>query len=317
MNFESRRVKLADIDIADCHYRISTADADPLLKKSIRDIGLLHLPIIRRREGRYQIVSGFQRIRILDEEGRGAIPVLLLPEPHTAIEAVRVAILEKAYRRDLNVVELARAYGLLLSAAGDLESVSKEAEHLHIPFHTDHIQKVLRIGSLTDSLQRCLENGTVSLTIALKLAKMPPQDIDAFLMVYARYRPGLNRQKEIVSLVWDTAMRDKTTCREVLQNALPKRTSDGGEISLPQECKRFVDRLRQRRYPTVAETQKRFQQAVDQIKPGKGIHVEAPRHFESNHYRIHLTFSSPKELRQRGSDLNRLVDHPDLHRLFQ
>ena len=59
-------VDLKSIDPDDATFRLSYGfDLEPL-KESIRRIGLINPPLLRKRpDGRYQIVSGYRRIRAL------------------------------------------------------------------------------------------------------------------------------------------------------------------------------------------------------------------------------------------------------------
>lgn len=314
---ETVQVAVADIDIAATRFRISSDQGGHDLRESIRVVGLLFQPTLIKHEDKLCIVCGFRRIKALCELDIDTLPATVLSGDSDPLTCVRMAIADNAYRRELNPVELARAYHLLLDATGDIDAVSREATFLNIPHHPVRIAKNLRIFDMSFSLQDCLRDNRISLSIALQLVEMPSEDTEAFVDMCNRFHPGLNRQKEIHSMVNDIASRDDLPFHEVLEKALAGQKSEDSQLTSPLEFKKMLDRLRAFRYPSIIATEQCFQQAVAKLQPGNGIQLEAPKNFENSMYRLHMLFSNVTELKQRRDEIIRLSDHPDIHTFFQ
>ncbi|RPH65720.1 MAG: ParB/RepB/Spo0J family partition protein, partial [Hyphomicrobiales bacterium] len=90
------------------------ADADlDELANSIREKGLLQPIVVRpRADGEYEIVAGERRWRASQRAGIHEVPVLI--RELNDGEALEIALIENIQRSDLNPLEEARAYGLLL-----------------------------------------------------------------------------------------------------------------------------------------------------------------------------------------------------------
>ena len=83
------------------------------LAKSIADKGLLQPLVVRSRAGgEYEIVAGERRWRAAQRAGVHDVPVLI--RELTDGEALEIALIENIQRADLNPLEEARAYSMLL-----------------------------------------------------------------------------------------------------------------------------------------------------------------------------------------------------------
>ncbi|MBC8038665.1 MAG: ParB/RepB/Spo0J family partition protein [Rhizobiales bacterium] len=132
------------------------ADLDDLAK-SIREKGLLQPLVVRTRaDGEYEIVAGERRWRAAQRAGVHEIPVLI--REFSDGEALEIALIENIQRSDLNPLEEARAYNLLLeqfsyTQAQLAESVGKSRSH---------IANTLRLLNLPDSVRRQIEAGKLT-----------------------------------------------------------------------------------------------------------------------------------------------------------
>ncbi len=90
-------------------------DADQLdeLAASIREHGVLQPVVVRRVGDRYQLVAGERRWRATAKAGLHEIPVLIKELADDA--ALAVALVENVQRQDLDPIEEAEAYHLLVS----------------------------------------------------------------------------------------------------------------------------------------------------------------------------------------------------------
>jgi ParB family chromosome partitioning protein len=127
------------------------------LASSIRDKGLLQ-PIVVRPVGGggYEIVAGERRWRAAQRAGVHDVPVLI--RELTDGEALEIALIENIQRTDLNPLEEARAYGLLLEQFSYTQQQLAES----IGKSRSHIANTLRLMNLPESVRKQIEDGQLT-----------------------------------------------------------------------------------------------------------------------------------------------------------
>ena len=127
------------------------------LARSIRDKGLLQPIVVRPLAGgEYEIVAGERRWRAAQRAGIHDVPVLI--RELSDGEALEIALIENIQRSDLNPLEEARAYGLLM------EQFSYTQQQLadSIGKSRSHIANTLRLLNLPDSVRNEIETGNLT-----------------------------------------------------------------------------------------------------------------------------------------------------------
>ena len=125
---------------------------------SIRRDGVLQPIILTRKDDRYNIVAGERRVRAARLAGLKSVPALI--KDLSAADMLRVALIENVQRSDLNAIEEATAYQVLINDFGltqeqcakqigkDRSSVSNALRLLALPLEikTDLMQRRLSMG---------------------------------------------------------------------------------------------------------------------------------------------------------------------------
>jgi ParB family transcriptional regulator, chromosome partitioning protein len=127
------------------------------LARSIREKGLLQPIVVRSRGGGdYEIVAGERRWRASQRAGVHEVPVII--RELSDGEALEIALIENIQRSDLNPLEEARAYGLLL------EQFSYTQQQLadSVGKSRSHIANTLRLLSLPESVRTLIEQGKLT-----------------------------------------------------------------------------------------------------------------------------------------------------------
>jgi ParB family transcriptional regulator, chromosome partitioning protein len=134
------------------------ADADlDDLAKSIRDKGLLQPIVVRPlANGEHEIVAGERRWRAAQRAGVHDVPVLI--RELSDGEALEIALIENIQRSDLNPLEEARAYGLLLEQFNYTQQQLAES----IGKSRSHIANTLRLLNLPQSVRQQIEQGSLT-----------------------------------------------------------------------------------------------------------------------------------------------------------
>lgn len=93
-------------------------DEDTLqeLSESIKQFGLIHPIIVKKKDTYYEIIAGERRWRAARIAGLDEIPVIV--KKYTDKESMEIAIVENLQREDLNPIEEAQAYRCLIDEFG-------------------------------------------------------------------------------------------------------------------------------------------------------------------------------------------------------
>jgi ParB family chromosome partitioning protein len=106
-----------DINLIDPNPRqprtVFDAEALQELVASIKEIGILQPPVVRKAGNRYELIMGERRLRAAKLAGLTQIPVIIRQTPNN--ELLREALIENIHRSQLNALEEGAAYSQLLN----------------------------------------------------------------------------------------------------------------------------------------------------------------------------------------------------------
>ena len=129
------------------------------LAASIREKGLLQPILVRPAPGapgEFQIVAGERRWRAAQRAGLRELPIIIRELDDA--ETLEVAILENVQREDLNPVEEAGGYKVLIDRFGR----TQEAVAQVVGKSRSHIANTLRLLTLPDTVQSMIVDGQLS-----------------------------------------------------------------------------------------------------------------------------------------------------------
>ncbi len=194
------------------------------LAASIREHGIVE-PILVRRDGqRYRIVAGERRWRAAQRAGRQEIPAIL--RDATEREAFELALVENVQRADLNAMEEAEAYQLLVSEYG----LTQEQVAQRVGKERSSVANALRLLKLPEDIREAVADGRLE-------------------MGHARALLGLDNA-ESIRKVAARVLRDALSVRAT--EAIVRDLSGGGRKKQPPAdgsspaVRALVDRLQRR-----------------------------------------------------------------------
>lgn len=127
------------------------------LADSIKSQGLLQPVVLRKRAGRYEIISGERRRRAMKHIGEKSIPAII-KEKISDGKMLEMALVENIQREDLNDIELAKSYQRLLFECG----LSHKDLSEHIGKSRSAITNTLRLLKLPEKIQTLTREGKIS-----------------------------------------------------------------------------------------------------------------------------------------------------------
>ena len=133
--------------------RTFSADKLKELADSIRSSGLVQPVLLRRADGRYQLIAGERRWRAARQAGLTVIPAVVREIGDR--DALELALTENLLREDLNPLEAAEGYAALQQKHG--LSHEEIAEQLGLDRST--VSNTLRLLRLPPKCSKCSRRG--------------------------------------------------------------------------------------------------------------------------------------------------------------
>ena len=178
------------------------------LTASIKEVGVLQPPVVRKNGDRYELIMGERRTRAAKLAGLTTIPVIIRQTPDN--ELLREALLENIHRSELNALEEAAAYNQLLNDFGYTHDQLAAKLGRSRPL----ISNTLRLLNLPPSVQRRVAAGTLSAGHARALlAISDPQEIERIAQRIINEGLSVRAVEEIISLT-PRASGKKSTSRK-------------------------------------------------------------------------------------------------------
>lgn len=141
------------------------------LADSIRKTGVFQ-PIILRQSAvkGYEIVAGERRVRASKLAGKQSIPAIVRPLDETAM--IEIAVIENLQREDLNPLEEAEAYQMLMTKL----SLTQVEVAQRIGKSRPYIANYLRLLGLPLAIKKMLQNNQLSMAQARTLLALEQPD---------------------------------------------------------------------------------------------------------------------------------------------
>ena len=180
------------------------------LAQSLKEDGVVQPLIVTKDERGYTLIAGERRWRASKLAGFSSVPVLV--KDVTPDEMLRIAIIENVQRSNLNVIEEAEAYGMLIKEFG----LTQEECAKKVGKDRATVTNMLRILALPREVQRDLMEGTMT-------------------MGHGRALLSLN-EKQLILRARDIIISKKLSVRQTEQLVKKiKKTDEEGEHALEQD----------------------------------------------------------------------------------
>ena len=127
------------------------------LAASIREHGVVEPILVRREGGKYRIVAGERRWRAAQRAGLREVPAVLREASDR--EAFELALVENLQREDLNAIEQAEAYQVLLSDHG----LTQEAVAKRVGKDRSSVANALRLLRLPEEVRDAVRDGRLDM----------------------------------------------------------------------------------------------------------------------------------------------------------
>ena len=310
-------IALSRINLQDDTFRITTrADVNDLLE-SIQYDGLITPPLLIKKNSTLIIVSGFRRIAACQKLDWNEITARILKPDIGALDCLRLAIAENALQRSLNLIETSRCLQKLSLFITNSRHLTESASSLGLPDNPSIIDKIKSLSLLPRPIQISILTDTISLAMAKELESLETDCAIAFTRLFDQLKIGLNKQKEIVTLVKEIARRDGLSTQEVMEDKHFIEIITHRDFDRGQKSRKLRSYLRQRRYPRIAAAEKTFETHRKNLNLGNDIKLIPPKEFEADTYGLNLTFTNIEHLKTLQTRLNKIIQSPDFKLILE
>lgn len=173
------------------------------LAESIKQTGVFQPIILRRSKIKgYEIVAGERRVRASKLAEKETIPAIVRDLDESLM--IEIAVIENLQRENLNPLEEAKAYQLLMQKLSLTQSQAAERLGKSRPY----IANYLRLLGLPDEVKKHLENGELS-------------------MGHARTLLSLEKEKDMIELCHKVLIQGMTVRQ--LEDAVQKKLQKGAQ----------------------------------------------------------------------------------------
>ncbi len=170
------------------------------LRDSISNHGVLQPIVVRKMDGRYQIISGERRWRAARLAGLERIPAVQR-EVVSDNEMLELALVENVQRRDLDPLERARGFKALMDGLG----ITQEAVAVKVGLKRATVANHLRLLELPEKVQQAVGKGLLSMGHARALLGLStPEQIEGLMEQCVRKDLSV---RDVERLVRDQAQR--------------------------------------------------------------------------------------------------------------
>jgi ParB family chromosome partitioning protein len=177
------------------------------LASSIRRHGVLQPIVVSRKGDGYELVAGHRRVLAARAAGKTTIPAVVREEVSDRLE---LALVENLQRTDLNAIETARAYKLLM----ETYDLTQEQLGERVGKSRSHVANMLRALTAPQALQDAVLEGKISEGHLRALLPLPLSDaITALGEILARELSVRDAEALVRKMVHPTARRGRARAR--------------------------------------------------------------------------------------------------------
>jgi len=206
------------------------------------------------------------------------------------LECVKYAIVDNAFQRSLNLIEISRSINMLYGVLDEANHLEMEMAEMGLPENRSLIKKIKKICHLPMTLQNNILSNTLSLSMALELGSLEKETGKGFAKLFANLKLSLSKQREMLTLVKEIAHRDDASMLEVLND--------------------------QRRFPIITKAEQTFERHLKRLNLKAGAQLIPPENFESTEYTLRFTFSTYNELQDHKSTFDAVIKNPSIQKLL-
>ncbi len=274
-------------------------DINPLIN-SIKTIGLINSPfVIRNREGDFDIVAGYRRIRALKALGYRDVPCMDLSDSGLSrLEILLFNLFDNITIRNFNNVEKGMVLRGLMQymSRKDIEKHYVKLLGIANPMHLDLLPK---IEELDHNIKLSIAYGSVSINALGLIVDLDNPSRLAILKWIMDLRLNFNQQLKYIEYLTDISIKEGKPIAEIMKDDRFLKILNDDRLNTPQKAKKMFEFLRSWLFPFLYSCEKRFTKQIGRLGLPDGVSISHSPFFEANNYRLEVIFDNGPELKKK------------------
>jgi ParB/RepB/Spo0J family partition protein len=319
MNFSPQEflpIDLDQIDFEDCLTNFSLSQAPEELEESIRTVGIIHPVGLARKSEGYRIVCGHRRLNIAKKLKFSSVSAFIININLADEELISFNLQENRSHRQYGDIEKGGILAILKkSGVEDDRLVQEYMPLVGLEKSKKLLNDFLQTSRLSHGFQKLLHDLNVSLRIANVICGWSKESRDSAEVLFSILRPGVNKWRDLLELLDETALREKLEPCEIIQWTPLQAILEQTHLTPGQKYDSIVQSLHPRRYPLLSELNKKIAGALDRLDLHPDTLVKTHKNFENDEVRIEMKFRNVSELKGQLLRLTPAVDSPAMQEL--
>jgi ParB/RepB/Spo0J family partition protein len=305
-----QKIPLHAIDFSDQTFSVNFLPDLARLRSSIQEVGLLHPVLLRETSNRYQIVSGFRRLSVFQELDYHEIDSrVFCGREQDDLKLFSLSLHENLTTRGFNSVEKSIVLEkLVFHFRIDPSAVIRQyLPLLDLETNEKIMNTFLSLARMEEEVKTYVLREEVSRSNIRRLAGLSADDRKATHVLLASLKLGENSLREILTLLEETAKREKSRVKEILDRPDIQAVLLHPELTSTQKTERVKKVLLHLRYPRLRQLEEEFEKKKMDLNLPSHISLSHPPFFEGKGLRIGFQFYSMEEYESALSALSDLA----------
>lgn len=311
----SQIVSLDTLCLTDERFRISFYPSLGLMTESIKRTGLIHPPLVCRRDKKTVVVTGWKRISACRAAGLREIPVSFTMEEDD-LRLFKTAFFENIAFRNLDVLETAEAVARLNGFGEKEQNIIKDIfPLLGVPSTYEYFDFYQELALLERAVKEELNRAGMSVSSLRLLLKFPDKDRKTLAELVSPL--GKNKQIQLLEDLWESNDRDGKSVSDFFEKEQIRNILESGRFSSGKKAERLRLYLKKCRYPVYAEKEEDFMSCLKALRWPEDVSVQHEPFFEDGSFHVSFSSDNKESFIRIVRELERISRDKSLDRLFE
>lgn len=289
MNLDQKLIQVEELDDKENWSLYPIKDANSRLYSSIRNIGILHPPLVQETsESKYKIINGRKRLRIAQELNLGNIHCNVLNENTPFTQTLKIHLAEQQFSNPLSLVEQAYFLRLCRYHISENDLLKDFLPLLGYSPKPSIIDRLSTLLQLEEELQSLLHNQTIGEKTAMTFLELNSKDRLLLGNLFVELNMGKGKQHRLLLLCHELSRRHHTTVKQILSDAQIKTVLQHKEMSAPQKTARILKILQTQHNPELFKAEKEFHNRINKINLPKFCSLSHSPAFEKDEITLEI-----------------------------
>ena len=299
-------VSINELDFTPGPFCMSFIQDLSKLELSIHKNGLMQPPcVVKNKAGGLDIVTGFRRLKALQNMGKDFVSCLDLTEGnHTELELLLFNFYENFSIRTFNAIEKGMLLNRLHRYLTKDEILAQYMPLLDLQAYEDILEMYTHLDNYESEFKGAIAEGVISLKSVDLVKRMQVDEISAILRAIMKFKFNKNQQIRFIEYVQDMAIMEEKPVTHILADPCFKEIMENKDDNKPQKSKQVLTYLKSKRFPRLTEEEKRFRAALGQLRLPSGSRIKRDYSFEEKYFCLEILFEDGLDLLSKLELLN-------------